>query len=448
MSARQDVSRENTLNDNTLPTIKQKYSGDKNKNGFSETIKSSRNISYNFGNSIVYTNNLSPQELPYYDYFSESDSGTGTPDLVSDESDSSAGSALSRNDAAATKILAEEWEKIERTLYDEDGEKVDRRNLIEECKQWKLLVPHLRILGKKIPIPEMRHYFRRTEEEEVHALNRTDCSDFSESEERLSDSSLSDTTLYNSPIIQTPRNCKNIPASASSVRNALPNNDLKNFQDSFNSILQITPLYQRTPSAYSGRSYRQYSSILKSEISSSKWTRNTSPDIVILPQNLDNPHNMYDNRNSATPLLSLGSRKSALSTLSAKDTNKLVNGKRVLTARQRDMSSLSRYQPMQSRHSVILESKIKNNRVYNSFDSNKSKGKVSLPPILHLEEKSKLAHPNSAIVSKHSSKGQRSSNGKQKSLIPIGFTQKGGSDVISNLYGQQTNNQFKLQSKK
>lgn len=69
---------------------------------------------------------------------------TGTPDLHSEESDSSSGSALRRSTAEATKTLANEWERIERTLYDEEGEKCSRPQIIEECKQWRALHPQLR----------------------------------------------------------------------------------------------------------------------------------------------------------------------------------------------------------------------------------------------------------------------------------------------------------------
>lgn len=69
-----------------------------------------------------------------------------TPDFRSEESDSSSGSALRRSTAEATKTLADEWERIERTLYDEDGEKSSRQQIIEECKQWRQLHPQLRYL--------------------------------------------------------------------------------------------------------------------------------------------------------------------------------------------------------------------------------------------------------------------------------------------------------------
>ncbi|GBP96836.1 hypothetical protein EVAR_65148_1 [Eumeta japonica] len=69
---------------------------------------------------------------------------TWTPDIRSDESDSSAGSALCRSTAEATQALADEWECIERRIYDEDGKKVTRPQLVEECQQWRQLHPHLR----------------------------------------------------------------------------------------------------------------------------------------------------------------------------------------------------------------------------------------------------------------------------------------------------------------
>lgn len=68
----------------------------------------------------------------------------GTPDFHSEESDSSSGSVLRRSTAEATRTLSEEWNRIERTLYNEEGEKTTRLNIIEECKQWRQLHPQLR----------------------------------------------------------------------------------------------------------------------------------------------------------------------------------------------------------------------------------------------------------------------------------------------------------------
>lgn len=47
-------------------------------------------------------------------------------------------------DSEATEDLIEEWNKIERTLYDERGPKVHSKTLQEECNQWKIFFPHLR----------------------------------------------------------------------------------------------------------------------------------------------------------------------------------------------------------------------------------------------------------------------------------------------------------------
>lgn len=69
---------------------------------------------------------------------------SGTPDFHSEESDSSSGSVLRRSTAEASKTLSEEWNRIERTLYSEDGEKSTRPNILEECKQWRQLHPQLR----------------------------------------------------------------------------------------------------------------------------------------------------------------------------------------------------------------------------------------------------------------------------------------------------------------
>lgn len=47
----------------------------------------------------------------------------------------------------ATKKAMEQWEAIESTLY-EDGNQVTQTSVLEECIQWRMQIPHLRIVGK------------------------------------------------------------------------------------------------------------------------------------------------------------------------------------------------------------------------------------------------------------------------------------------------------------
>lgn len=66
--------------------------------------------------------------------------------LEIDSSGSSASSMFSWADPDATTLVAEEWEKIQRTLYDESGPKVLQKHLIDECNQWKSFYPQLRYI--------------------------------------------------------------------------------------------------------------------------------------------------------------------------------------------------------------------------------------------------------------------------------------------------------------
>ncbi|XP_046739267.1 uncharacterized protein LOC124407298 [Diprion similis] len=47
----------------------------------------------------------------------------------------------------ATKKVIDQWEAVERTLYDEDNQ-VTSESLRSECIQWRTQLPHLRVIGK------------------------------------------------------------------------------------------------------------------------------------------------------------------------------------------------------------------------------------------------------------------------------------------------------------
>lgn len=49
----------------------------------------------------------------------------------------------------ATKKVIEQWEAVQRTLYDENDQ-VTSEELKAECVQWRTQRPHLRIIGKKL----------------------------------------------------------------------------------------------------------------------------------------------------------------------------------------------------------------------------------------------------------------------------------------------------------
>ncbi|XP_049869767.1 uncharacterized protein LOC126369407 [Pectinophora gossypiella] len=340
------------------------------------TSRFNRNLSYTYDVQPYIVNNVERAGTPFSDFFSES--GTGTPDFRSEESDSSSGSALRRSNAEATRSLSEEWQRIERTLYDEEGEKCMRPQMVEECKQWRELHPQLRIVGRAILLPEKRSGHRPLEYDEVVAVHYSDYSEFSESEERLSQSS-SDVTPQNSPRVSI---CENIaeprvsweklPASEDVHEPKLsrekisifPMCDERELPDTFCSLLHITPLQVRSPS----QRKRQNPSILKSEIASSRWMKNSRPDSSL---NCD--------RNSAKSFVSLDMRNIALS---ASDRNKIFNS-RVLTARHRD---IARLEPLCTPELAPNETSRLNGTAMYPYNMRK----VSLPPLLLEEEKKKV----------------------------------------------------------
>ncbi|XP_043585323.1 uncharacterized protein LOC122568977 isoform X2 [Bombus pyrosoma] len=57
----------------------------------------------------------------------------------------------------ATKKAMEQWEAIESTLY-EDGNEVTQTSVLEECIQWRMQIPHLRIVGKNLFLSPKSNY--------------------------------------------------------------------------------------------------------------------------------------------------------------------------------------------------------------------------------------------------------------------------------------------------
>ncbi|KAJ8733492.1 hypothetical protein PYW08_001790 [Mythimna loreyi] len=320
-----------------------------------------RNLNYSFEVQPYMVNSLERAGTPFSDFFSESE--TGTPDFHSEESDSSSGSALRRNTAEATKTLAAEWERIERTLYNEDGEKCTRPNILDECKQWRQLHPQLRIVGKGIQLPEKRLSYKQMEHDEVIAMHYSDYEEFSESEERLSQSS-TDVTPQNSP-----RASADDLAEHRLTRDKVypMYNDETELPDAFCSLLQITPIHIHSP-----HRKRQNPSILRSELASSRWMRNPRPDSSL---NCD--------RNSAKSFVSLDTRNYGNLALSASERNALMNS-RVVTARHRDLARLEPIYTPEIPQSEVM-------RLPNGISSHFSIRKVSLPPLLLEEEKKKVS---------------------------------------------------------
>ncbi|KAG6445823.1 uncharacterized protein LOC115440681 [Manduca sexta] len=334
-----------------------------------------RNLNYSYDLQTYGLNSIDRAGTPFSDFFSESD--TGTPDFRSEESDSSAGSALQRSTEEATRILSEEWAKIERTLYNEDGEKSTRLQIIEECKQWRHLHPQFRVVGRGLPLPEKRLSYRQVEHDEVIVMHYSDYEQFSESEERLSQSS-SDVTPQNSPRVSVEDLCEPRLTREKVTFSSNFNEDLP---DSFCSLLHITPLQIHSPAPRK----RQNQSIIRSELASSRWMRGSRPD-----------SSLNCGRNSAKSFVSLDIRNYGNMALSATDRNNLMNG-RVVTARNRDMTKL---EPL---HTPELSPTDVSKLTSTPYQC--SIRKVSLPPLFLEEEKKKVTPVSPA--KKHNMKSRK-----------------------------------------
>ncbi|CAH2241848.1 uncharacterized protein LOC120626573 [Pararge aegeria] len=312
-----------------------------------------RNLLFSYNIPSYTADSLERASTPFSDFFSGSE--TGTPDFNSEESDSSAGSTFLRNTAEASKSLATEWERIERTLYDEDGEKCTRPQILEECRQWRQLHPQLRVIGKAVPIPEKRLSYRQIEHEEVIAMHYSNYEQFSESEDRLSQSS-TDVTPQNSPRISLTSDIHEPKLSREKVSFKL--HEEMDLPDTFCSLLHITPIQIRSPI------YRKKTSqsIVRSDLASSKWMRKR-------------PESSIYERNSAKSFVSLDTRNYL-----GVDNSKILNA-RVLTARHRDMARL---EPLYTPESQNEVSKLGNGMQHYHIR------KVSLPPLLLEEEKRKV----------------------------------------------------------
>ncbi|XP_050664100.1 uncharacterized protein LOC126964832 [Leptidea sinapis] len=289
-------------------------------------------------------NKFERSSSPLSDFFSESE--IGTPDFLSEESDSSAGSELRRNTAEATRILAEEWERIERTLYKEEGEKCTRPQMIEECKQWQELHLHLRVVGKGLPGPEKQLYFRQISNEEVIALNYNNYEQYSESEERLSQSS-ADVTPTNSP--RTSSSGDYEPTLCREKFSHKMNTD--EISDRFSSLLHISSLQIRSPLPRR----KQNQSVLRSEVASSRWMRSSRPESSI---NLG--------RNSAKSYISFDTRNL---NINSTECNTLRKG--VFTARNSEPPNHQMYAT----------------DIHNGMFARTNLRKISLPPLMLEEEK-------------------------------------------------------------
>lgn len=185
------------------------------------------------------------------------------------------------------------------------------------------------------------------------AVHYSDYEQFSESEERLSQSS-TDVTPQNSPRVSVEFE----PRITREKISCYPKQDEESdFEDTFSSLLQITPIQIRSPYRK-----RQTHSILRSEVASSRWMRGNRPESSV-------------NRGSAKSYVSLDAGRYAID-------GKSHNG-RVVTARHRDVARL---EPIYTPEPPI---DVMRNPQYGNR-------KVSLPPLSMDEERRKIASVGSA----------------------------------------------------
>lgn len=221
-------------------------------------------------------------------------------------------------------------------------------------------------------------------------MHYSDYNEFSESEERLSQSS-TDVTPQNSP---RPSVCdhtndlkvlwdktSHLEEQPRLIRDKMitfsTGDTQGDLQDTFCSLLHITPVQIRSPS----RRKRQNPSILKSEIASSRWMKSSRPDSSV---NCD--------RNSAKSFVSLDPRNYGNTALSASERNKLLNS-RVTTGKHRD---IARLEPLFTPD--IIQNEIY--RIPNGTAHPYNIRKVSLPPLLLEEEKKKVSNNSGKKTSK------------------------------------------------
>lgn len=214
-----------------------------------------------------------------------------------------------------------------------------------------------RILGKAISIPDKRLHYRQIEHEEVIAMYYSDYEQFSESEERHSQSS-TDVTPTNSPRTST----SDIPETRLSREKisyqCTPEIDLST---TFSSLLQIKPIQIRSPT----HKKKQNQSILRSDIASSKWMKSYRPDT-----------SMNIGRNSAKSYISLDYTKN-LSNINSLESRVST---RIFTARLRESNLQPLYSP-----------ELHNGVFRNGSQPHHIMRKVSLPPLLKEDEKKKMA---------------------------------------------------------
>lgn len=189
-------------------------------------------------------------------------------------------------------------------------------------------------------------------------MHYSDYEQFSESEERLSQSS-TDVTPQNSPRVSVTEDIYEPKLSREKVSFKLE--DEIDLPHTFCSLLHITPIQIRSPS----HRKRHNPSVLRSDLASSRWMRKRPESSI------------HCERNSAKSFVSLDTRNYI-----AADNNKVLNA-RVLTARHRELAKLEPlYTPEYPPH--------EGSRMHNGLQ-HFSIRKVSLPPLLLEEERRKIS---------------------------------------------------------
>ncbi|XP_077287931.1 uncharacterized protein LOC143912520 isoform X2 [Arctopsyche grandis] len=352
-------------------------------------------------------------------------SDTDSPGCLEiDSSGSSASSMFSWADPDATTLVAEEWEKIQRTLYDEPGPKVLQKHLIDECNQWKSFYPHLRIIGKRYKLKnEESDEFHDTEEEILATQYDSDA-----------DSTLT-IKAESTPNIKQTRNRKLVKQKANmKLHNNTVGSTVKSRQNAIDLIDELDQ-YLHITSIDSTSNYTKSprvdgtSSIIRSEMSSSRWRhKDSSPDFVSLPYNsrlnvYQHSSNFNNRDNSATSSSSLLSKpsfiKSNISVPQSYNVMRSIDSKGKKSACSIQITS-ERHSRIQETNALSKAYPYRSISIPQDFSLPKnstSKGRnVYLPP---LEVNEFKARQKDQQLNYKSVSGRRRSNTRIKNLSPI-----------------------------
>ncbi|XP_017762392.1 PREDICTED: uncharacterized protein LOC108552390 [Eufriesea mexicana] len=151
-----------------------------------------------------------------------------------------------------TRKVMQQWEAIENTLY-EDGEQVTQTAILEECVQWRMQIPHLRIIGKNPFLTSRTNY----QDLNINH-NQIRSSSSSHNEDEFPEYSVSVKERKNSSkhkLEKTPQDEIFDMLYEYVISELFPNkeNEIDSLRDDFNDVLQIrmAPIHSNKSSAKS-----------------------------------------------------------------------------------------------------------------------------------------------------------------------------------------------------